>query len=134
MAIKTWTFEECVSVTIDSLEEITDALKKYDRDTLLSNMLLYNGILWYVQRIGWAIYSSPNTMYDLHPDIDWDFIMSLGYAVERSEVNWKVDSEAVWFFIDDMIPKLEPIIRKMQISLQLDLEEEIMKYYKARAA
>ena len=124
MSSQVWNFSKSLKGIITCCERISHFSNGFDREIILSDKIRYDAVLWTIHLIGWAVYSLPKTIYDLYPDIDWGFIMSLGYAIERTEVNWEIDSEAVCFFMEDVIPALNHVSKKMQLNSQLSSVEE----------
>ena len=131
MSQKRWDFHECVEEMIASCEKIISVADGIEKESLLRDRLTYDAVLWNIHRLGWAVYSLPKAVYDLYPEIEWNQVVAVGFAIEKSHFLWRVDDKLVWSIIQDTVPKLLSSVQKMRDGLSLKEKEHFIALEKS---
>ena len=124
MSSEIWQLQDCIEVMMRCCERILSSAKGQDRSTLVMDTIPHSAILWNAHLMGWGVYSLPKEIHEIYPHIDWSLIMALGYGIEKTEAHWDIDDEVIWFLIEDIIPKLLPVLQEMQRALPHQEEGE----------
>ena len=136
MSSKIWPVPKCVEVMMRCCKRILSSAEGQDRSTLLKDTIPHDAILWNIHLMGWGVYSLSKEVCEVYPQVNWALIMALGYGIEKTEVCWDIDNEVVWFLIEDVIPKLLPVLEEMQQTFSGQEEErewagDVLKVKKA---
>ena len=117
------TEHDYVNDMIEYCEEILNDTKGLDQELFFADRWIFSSTLLNLIRIGWAAHSLPRSMFDLYPSVNRKRVVAVGYILEKHRSSWDIKDKLIWLMIQDTIPKLLLVLKKLQRSWQKSVED-----------
>ena len=100
---------------LEAIGNIEKGLRDYPKDELLSNTLLYYGLVKQIEIIGEAANMLTQEFREEHTDVQWRPIVNMRHVLVHDYIH--ISKEILWVTLTQDIPSLKPWIEKYHTEL-----------------
>lgn len=93
-----------------AIQVIEEGMAKYSKDELLSNPLLYYGLVKQIEIIGEAANMLTQEFRDAHNEVEWRPVVNMRHVLVHDYIH--ISKEMLWDTLIHDIPEFKPWIEK----------------------
>lgn len=103
---------------MESIEKIITGSKRWSRDEMIKDPIIFFGFVKCVEVIGEATYKLTCQFKDSHPEAPWFVMERMRHVLVHGY--YTIDPERFFKTVDEDIPELKPIIRNYLDEFETD--------------